>query len=275
LNAQIGTGQAVLDAYNESSQTATARVDELTVAQSRGENVIARYNELARDGGAAWDTNTDSIEDNIAALQEQQDAIRAQTDPLFNLFDATRQHADAQQAVNDAVSEFGEGSPEHIDALADLATEAFNLRDAQANARVATDLTKDAFFNMATQAGLTRDQAKQLSDVLFGLSGLKLDPIQLAVEIRELRRSAGSMAGGPQEYHSGGVVQGDFVGQEVLIKALAGEIVTPIGQAPPTVPASLAGARGGVNIENLYAMGTPASIAHDVGQVVALEMRMA
>jgi phage shock protein A len=183
------------------------------------------------DVTGATEEATSAIQANIDALHEHQDTLRAQTDPLFALFDATNDVAAAQQRVTDAISKFGEGSPEHIQALSDLATESFDLRDAQAEARVATDLTKDAFINQAIQAGVARDAAQQLADKLFALEGLRLDPIQLAVELRDLRRAAGSQAGGPQEFQHGGrppvgvaSIVGE-AGQELFIPDIPGTII--------------------------------------------------
>lgn len=173
----------------------------------------------------ATEDNSAAVQANIDALKNQQDTMRAQTDPIFALFKADQDLAGAQQAVTDAINEFGEGSPEHITALANLTESSFDLRDAQAEARVATDLTKDEFIKMGVQAGGARDQVQLLADKLFALEGLRLDPIRLDIEIRELRRAAGSQAGGPQEFAEGGMVQGAFMGQAVPIIAHVGERV--------------------------------------------------
>lgn len=276
FNVRIGAGEEALDKYNEAARANTVAIDEQTIAAGIGEGVLDKYNDMAREGGAAWDTNTGSIQANIDALTAQQDAIRAQTDPLFALYQATQDQAEAQQALNDLVAKGVTDGPEYEQALIDVGIAALDVKDAQAQARVATDLTKQAFIDQQVAAGTARDKAQELADVLYGLSGLRLDPIQLAVEIRELRRAAGSQAGGYQEYHAGGIVTGGSPGDEVLARLQVGELVIPRSRVPMLgISPQTAAGGGGVVIESVYAMGTPAQIAHDVGQQVALELRMA
>jgi hypothetical protein len=191
------------------------------------------------DYAAATDDATSSLEEQAEATQAatdalkvHQDEVRAQSDPLFALFKANQDVAEAQAAVTEAVDKFGEGSPEHIEALSNLTESSFDLRDAQAEARVATDLTKEEFIKQGVQAGVAREQVQLLADKLFALEGLRLDPIQLNVEIRELRRSAGSQRGGVQEFAQlgGHFGAGDIItvgeqGRELFIPDVSGRIV--------------------------------------------------
>lgn len=268
LDASLQTGTETLEAYNDA---AVINFDTLL----SGQPILDRYNELGLENAEAQRAAKEATEGATAALQAHQDELRAQVDPLFALFDATNQQREAQEKLNTLIAEGTTSGPEYEQALADVALAAFDVRDAQADARVETNLTKDAFIDQAVNAGLARDRAKELADQLYGLSGLRLDPIQLAVEIRELRRGAGSQAGGYQEYHTGGVVEGDYVGQEVMARVLVGETIIPIGHNTPMAPPPAASTPAGVTIGAVYAMGTPAKIAQDVGQQVALELRMA
>lgn len=185
------------------------------------------------------DHSSEAILANVEALQTQQDKIRAQTDPLFALFEATQNQAEAQAAVNEAINTGATEGATYDALLVDLYTSTMDVKDAQALARVATNLTKDAFVNAGVAAGIDRDQVNDLADALYEVEGIRLSPKTLNLTINLMRKAAGSMAGGPQEFADGGVVKGAYVGQAVPVIAHVGETVVPTHKPGVTMGANL------------------------------------
>jgi hypothetical protein len=73
------------------------------------------------------------------SLRELNDAIRAQTDPLFALVVAQDQVTDAQKAVDDALKEHGKKSPEYRQAVRNLAKAQLEVYSAATDVAGATD----------------------------------------------------------------------------------------------------------------------------------------
>lgn len=230
LNEQYDRGNDVLEAYNIAGLATQETTKQASDEFSRGQSILAAYSlqgmEVARSADEVARATVNATE----ALDAHQDAVRAQTDPLFALFQATQAQAEAQAAVNEATGTAVEDTPEYTQMLADLFLANQDVAFAAADARVNTDLTKEAFINAGVAAGGQREQVEKLAEELFALEGIHLDPIQLSIEIRELRRSAGNLRGGVTEFaQAGGFITGPTItgeaGRELFIPTEPGTVI--------------------------------------------------
>jgi hypothetical protein len=169
----------------------------------------------------ATDGATDSIYNQI-------DAVRASADPMFAFVDAHNNLKEATDKAALAAAEHGEQSPEYIAALDEV--------------REAAGRLQGATGTLATETGLTRQQMEE------HLRGLKVFTAeQIALIIAELERVNAFQFSEKRVrivydrqptrdtpfnlpgQHTGGVVPGQFRGQEVPILARAGEVVSQSG----------------------------------------------
>lgn len=109
------------------------------------------------DGAAeAADNATDAVKDYQAAL-------RAATDPVFNLISALDQVEDAQADYNTAVKENGKESVEARRAAIDLAKAVAGAESAAADGELSFDDFKGKLREWVRQGAITENQAKQIA----------------------------------------------------------------------------------------------------------------
>lgn len=244
----------------------------LTTNPAIGENV--RLTEDARTHGldylsvvndltAATGDQAGATRDATVALQNHRDTMRALADPYFAAIEANRELAESQVAATEAAAEFGDGSPEHVEALG-------RVRDASYD-------VQDAAIAMAGQTGTSRSQMEThlrslaaFTEEQIAIMLAEFDKINAFVFVPKSVTITRHITGGGPQMHSGGIVPGPR-GAEVPIIALAGERVIPIGQAG----SHHGSGSGGITIGNLNLNGLPGHLAHQVGQAMALELRMA
>lgn len=183
-------------------------------------NVAGGMDDVA---GSASDV-AGAVDDATEAFYDNQAAVAAQMDPLFAYSEAQGRVKEATDKAREAAKEFGEGSPEHIAALHDVRDAAEDVRGAEARMADSTNVTAEQMKTYLRSLGqFTEDEINRMIAEFERINAFRFDPKSITI----VRRITG---GGPQEFHSGGVVQGDFPGQEVLVSARAGE---PFGSAVP------------------------------------------
>lgn len=190
--------------------------------------------EITRDQARASEEATD-------AFYDYQDALKAQIDPVFAVYDAEQKLADAHKNSADARHEYGTGTPEHIDALA-------SEREAWYKVQAATKALGDEF--PVTAESLRSELEKmgiftkrEIDGIIAEFERVNAFRFRVPTSVTSVRHITG---GGVQE-HSGGHVPG-VGGEEVPILARAGEFVsqggTPAhnnGNAPVSVVVNVDG----------------------------------
>jgi len=127
-------------------------------------------------GADRYDDMTTSIEETTKALEDQNDEIRSQLDPMFNLIDKVNDLSRAQTASGEARDKYGEGSPEHLEALRKEAGAFLNLKDAQVKAAAESGITRDQFGeNLRAMGIFTRTEIDLMMKEFDRLDGRTID----------------------------------------------------------------------------------------------------
>lgn len=172
--------------------------------------------------GAARDTAR-AVDDSTEAFYDNQAAVRAQFDPVFAYAEAQRKLKEAIDKATEAGKGQAKGSPEHIEALEGVRDAAADVQAAEAKLAETTGVTRSTMeSHLRSLRVFTEQQIQLMLDEFDRINAFRFDTKSITI----VRRITG---GGPQEFHTGGTVQGDFPGQEVLVSARAGEHVSQGG----------------------------------------------
>lgn len=178
------------------------------------------------------------------ALQDFENEVRSQMDPIFNLTDKVNALAEAQEATSSAVAEFGRGSPEHLKTLRDEATAWLNFKDAQIRVQEESGITREKYEeNLRAMGVLTSEEIDLMMADFDRLDGRVID-----VTIQTNKR--GEITGQERNpnipgFAAGGVVPGP-VGRPQLAVVHGGETVVPVNGK---------GGGGDIYIGPIYASG--------------------
>ena len=250
------TGTAVINDYNAQAEAVAAATSRANDEFSKGPSILHDYNVQGAEAADIIREQAENTYDAAAALEVYQNKIRAQTDPLFALFDATNRVAEADADVVEARKEFGRNSPEYEQAIVDQTIANQDLFFAQQDVRTETDLSKDAFINQRIAMGDTREEAERVADILYEIEGIKLTPKVLGVSIdtpqfiRDLVEK--SRPGGFQKQTGGPVLAGvpytvGEAGRELFVPNVDGTIL-PHGQTQAVLAGSGTAQSGGTTV---------------------------
>lgn len=256
--AELSSG---MDAARHPTRDHTAAIDDLALAEEEAAGATEELTEKTQ----TW-----------------MDTLRAQTDPVFAAINATDNLRDAQATL-------AEKQADSTTSTEDLAGAQLAVAEALIDAQGAMDALdpgqlNNAIGTISTVLGISKEETRKLLEQLGLLDGLTVNTYidiheRIASSIRRSRESGGT--GGPTEFaHTGMRIPGR-PGTEVPIIALAGEMITTAGMSGHQFSnADLRGlidalSGGGITIGSQVFQGLPAHLAHQVGQEMALELRMA
>lgn len=193
---------------------------------SDNERALYGLSEASEDAAAEQAGLADDTEEATSALQEFEDEVRSQIDPLYALVSAHNDVASAQQDVIDAEEEFGKGSPEYIAATLALAQEFDDLKAAQLRVAEQSDMTESEFRRHLQNMGtLSQEQI----DIIIG-EFRRVDAFTFADKFINIRandivtgRHPGK-AGGGRVQEGSPVVVGES-GRELFIPDSSGDII--------------------------------------------------
>lgn len=183
------------------------------------------------------DDLTGDTDEAKTALQEFEDEVRSQTDPMYALVKANDDVAAAEADVIAKHDEFAGQGPEYEAALLTLAQKNDALTIAQLKVAEQSDLTRAEFeTHLRSMGNISNEQIDIILAAFARAEAFKFS--EKLLELRPILRGTGPARRAVEDQignalpgqHQGGVVPGDFPGQEVQILARAGE---KFGSAAP------------------------------------------
>lgn len=201
--------------------------DEIEELNRLLEDKLVAATQSARDRGMhplreATEDVKEETEQATSALQNFEDEVMSQVDPLYGLVKAQDDLAAATQAVKDAAEKHTEDSPEYVAALIEQAQKFEALRVAQLNVADQSGFTRGQFEEHLVNMGI---MSREQVDIILA----EFDRVNVFEFTGKTITINGKQVGfGLPRAHSGGVVPGS-PGQEVPIIAQAGETIIPAG----------------------------------------------
>lgn len=233
---------------------------ELVTAQNNARDA-ARHHKGAQDDLAdATEGATEETEEQITALQNYQDVVRAQYDPLFALVQAENDLSDATEAVRLAEEEHTKDSPEYQKALRDQAIAFMDVREAQLAVAEQSGLTRSEFeTNLVNMGIFTQEQIDLILADFDRVNAFKFSAKTVTVNVRGTAVEMGfglprAAAGGPQEKGQP-VIVGEQ-GEEVFIPYTNGTIIPNNKISRGGTPLSTSGATTVINLTIHAGVGT-------------------
>ena len=145
-----------VDDYNAYTKAQAEKQTELQEAVGGSTLAMTNFSEENAKASATTEGVT-------RAIDELNNSLLAEVDPVFNLLDAQKGLADAQKDVTKAIDKFGKKSPEAQEALRDLATKALKLDVAGKELGGTFDgKMTPAMRRTLSAAGLTKGQISSL-----------------------------------------------------------------------------------------------------------------
>jgi hypothetical protein len=217
------------------------------------------YLEYLNDQSTVTENVTEDTYDAVAALDAYQNKIRAQTDPIFALFQANRDLAAAEENVEtvraDATAtadDITAAELEHAEALRDVFF-------AEQDVRTQTDLNREELENQLEVWGLSAEAAQDLVDKILLYNETEIDPKTAEILLRTRYEAARDDTGG-------GFFEGLDPNRQMGGPVMAGHSYT-VGEAGPetfvpnvsgTILPTGVGTGNGVNVtQNFYTEPVP------------------
>lgn len=197
----LGESQESIDAYVRERSAINDRNEALaksTPITDAAAHSISEANTAAREGGeyqkafgAAIEDTTDETEELaeatktvISRLEEFQNVVRAQVDPVFALRDANDRVQESLEALGEAEQEFGRNSPEYLDALSDLTEAGYDLQEAQIRVATESHLTREAFESQLRAMRIfTDDQIAAMLTEFEKINGFKFNDKEFSITV--------------------------------------------------------------------------------------------
>jgi hypothetical protein len=266
-----GDAVAIWEQLIETYKLSAAEQETLRALLPKFSEEIERAANRTRDEAEAHTSAADAAFEQIAALEELEDVLKAQADPMFKLIKAQQDLKEKQQEYTEAVRDHGRESPAAREALLILAEASVKLSGAVSGASEAFNGRLSPSMRATLKAaGLTEKQIKDIekafrSAAKAGESWEKDYTATATVNYQTTGTPPPPTFGfGPGQFSASGGIVGGLGPQPMQAGGIAGKRAVMVGEQRPEVLDVPVGTRVVPSVEQAVAQGLLPSVGGQV-----------